>query len=162
MILMLLLLKFTFAQDPDFTTALDCFSWASTYYFCGLISDTSVKESYNTIYEQLGNCCLKGTSDSRCVHGTTYTCTLDNTRTLWPLWATYWVGMSPSVCGTESRTLTAGSDFQTVVSSPLTIWERTRTSPYIEACYWTIKADQTEWNPQYSELFIKLDEAVSA
>jgi len=57
-----------------------------------------------------------------------------------PLWMTYWVGMSPSICGgaNSNNNLTATETLKTQKSSYLTLGTRAFDT-VIEACYWVIQ-----------------------
>ena len=80
-----------------------------------------------------------------------------------PLWMTFWVAMSPAVCGGPSNTisLTATDQLATKIAPTLTLGGTRQFDTVIEACYWVIKSEPNTYRDT-SQLYIYLDSSTTA
>jgi hypothetical protein len=74
---------------------------------------------------------------------------------------TYWVGMTPQICGNSSTSyLTATDQLQVKRRANLTLGVRTFNS-VIESCYWIIQAENGIWQ-EGAQIYIYLDFSTTA
>ena len=88
-------------------TVIDCLR-KSTYYFCNP-NNVPVGEGGDYADQKQGWCCPPGSTDSDCtnVEGTNDCTEGDYEEIGLPLYNTYWMGMTPEICGVESKQLVA-------------------------------------------------------
>ena len=80
-----------------------------------------------------------------------------------PLYRTFWVGMTPTVCGSESYELNADIAEQTLTADKMVIEERNQVK--YEACHWIIGVEDNKYRDDtdaYIELMINSVEGADA
>jgi hypothetical protein len=74
------------------------------------------------------------------------------------LWSTYWPGINENICdGGTSRNITATTEYETITSDSLRIYDRPTDDGYTEACYWVVEADPDECYNDDAEILLYLD-----
>ena len=110
------------------------------------------------MYEGYGYCCKKGESDDdSCIENEDkegHDCTIDDvTQQGEPLYRTYWVGMTPKVCGSTSYELEADATYQVHKADSMVIQERAALT--YEACHWVIGVEDNKYRDD-TEAYIEL------
>lgn len=150
------------AEGQFVSTLPNCMAYYETY-FCNdnNVSSDPAKE----LYEGYGWCCPSALSDlsPNCdskIEG--INCTVGNvSEQLEPLYKTYWVGMTPEICGSSETSFTAEETKKEHIAEKFVIKERVATD--YEACHWTISVDTDKyWDNTGAYIELQLYDLVNA
>ena len=122
-------------DDAISTTIPECLK-LDNHFFC---NPGNVSTNPNRpLSEGFGWCCPQGSTSSNCQAGVDgLVCTSGDKEVQGEqLYKTFWVGMTPAICNSESNELIATKEAQRQVTTNMLIESRVATT--YEACHWVI------------------------
>ena len=153
------------AQTDFFTikTLPECMA-QTQHFFCNRNDVTVSTDNLNTnLYEGEGYCCPSLSFAAECTHEENgLDCTYGDRLIIGePIYKTYWVGMTPQICNSDSVDLTVDTFSQKQVAENMVLAQREDTD--YEACYWILSVEEDKYRDDtgaYIEVFFdKLDKA---
>ena len=152
-ILQFLYVSLAQSQDKAISKTLSNCIKVTNYFFCN--PDNKSTNSAAPAYEGYGYCCQYGSSAAECQENQNGNdCTLGDISVLGePLYRTYWVGMTPSICNSKSHKLIADTTLNYHQADQMVIEQRTATT--YEACHWIIGVEDYKYRDD-TEAYIEL------